>query len=73
VCCAEPVQAADQAGLSVQDRSTLNDIGEILRGVFRSIVLHGFQHPQLLSIPRAPFTYTPPPLQPPQFGPLPVP
>lgn len=66
----------DRAGLTAVDQQTLATLLQILEGIYQSRVRRRFsQAPYLVGrgIPRAPFTYTPPPLTPPTFRPLPVP
>lgn len=66
----------DRAGLTAVDQQTLATLLQILEGIYQSRVRRRFsQAPYLVGrgIPRAPFTYTPPPLTPPTFRPLPLP
>jgi hypothetical protein len=66
----------DRAGLTAVDRQTLATLLQILEGIYQSRVRRRFQQAPYLvgrGIPRAPFTYTPPPLAPPTFRPLPLP
>jgi hypothetical protein len=68
---------ADRAGLTPADRQALATLMQILEGIFQNRVRRRFSpSPYLVGrgIPRAPFTWTPPPLTPPSsFGPLPLP
>lgn len=66
----------DRAGLTAVDRQTLATLLQILEGIYQSRVRRRFQQAPYLTgrgIPRAPLTYTPPPLVPPTFRPLPLP
>ena len=66
----------DRAGLTATDQQTLATLMQILEGIYQSRVHRRFsQTPYLMGrgLPRAPFTWTPPPLAPPTFRPLPLP
>jgi hypothetical protein len=64
----------DRADLSPQDREGLRILSEILEGFFQGQVRRQFSlSAYTTTIPRAPFEYTPPPLQPPTMRPLPLP
>jgi hypothetical protein len=68
--------ATDRTGLTAIDQQSLATLMQILEGVFQSRVHRRFsQTPYLMGrrIPRAPVTWTPPPLTPPTFAPLPLP
>ena len=66
----------DRASLTATDQQTLATLMQILEGIFQSRVRRRFNpSPYLMGhgIPRAPLQWTPPPLTPPTFLPLPVP
>ena len=66
----------DRAGLTVTDRQTLATLLQILEGIYQNRVRRRFSQAPYLTgrgIPRAPFTWTPPPLTPPTLRPLPLP
>jgi hypothetical protein len=66
----------DRAGLTATDQQTLATLTQILEGIFQSRVSRRFNPlPYLVGrgIPRAQFRWTPPPLTPPTFRPLPIP
>lgn len=67
---------ADRAGLTATDQQALATLMQILEGIFQSRVRRRFNRtPYLMGrgLPRAPVTWTPPPLTPPPFRPLPLP
>jgi len=65
---------SDRASLTSLDRDVLRLLSEILEGFFQGQVRRQFSLAAFTtSVPKAPFVYTPPPLQPPQFRPLPLP
>ncbi|MFS8086527.1 MAG: DUF4157 domain-containing protein, partial [Acidobacteriota bacterium] len=66
----------DRAALTASDQQTLATLLQILEGIYQSRVRRRFsQTPYLMGrgLPRAPFTWTPPPLTPPALRPLPLP
>ncbi|ASU33918.1 eCIS core domain-containing protein [Mucilaginibacter xinganensis] len=66
----------DRAGLTAIDQQTLAMLQQILEGLFQGRVSRRFSPSPYLAgrgIPRAPFQWSPPPLTPPTFSPLPVP
>jgi len=66
----------DRAGLTATDQQTLATLMQILEGIYQSRVSRRFnQTPYLIGrgIPRATLRWTPPPLTPPAFRPLPLP
>jgi hypothetical protein len=66
----------DRAGLTATDRQTLSTLLQILEGIYQNRVRRRFSQAPYLpgrGMPRAPFTWTPPPLTPPPLRPLPLP
>jgi Domain of unknown function (DUF4157) len=66
----------DRAGLTSTDQQSLATLTQILEGIFQSRVRRRFNPSPYLTgrgIPRAQFQWTPPPLTPPSFRPLPTP
>jgi len=64
----------DRVGLTAQDKDVLRVLTGILEGFYQLQVRRQFSLTAFTtSVERSAFVYTPPPLQPPQFRPLPLP